>query len=984
MQTKCKLYVDSTNYPPSPLRFPISGQVTTITASGAAINWGATAISSAGGQYRLCWCAPSSTGYCSDADDFRTDFGAFVLVGPSTSGNDRTCVSGQTCVISGVRGQHLTTADKYLVLDTCGLNTAVPRFSQLAFSIVEWPTDNATYFVQTNNATISWGGVLQTPAGGQYRLCWCAGSHPTCSLSEEFRVDVGGMTLTGPAPLSQDRTCVSGQTCRLDRVLGVGLMDADSILVLDTCQQQRDDLLPPHPTVVPRFPQAGLEVGVDASGAVVHWGSAEITASGGVYRLCWCSGASPCEGQGIHSMLVDLGAFTLIGMAPLTQDRTCVSGRTCSLDGLTGQSLSTDDRLVLLDTCGNVGVVPRGGPTGLTLAATTSGATYRWTSAEVTAAGGLYRMCWCHGPEFRCSTAEDFRTDVGRLTLIGMAPLYQHRTCVTGQTCLIDGIVGTHLHSADRFLVLDTCGLARAAPDRFVGLAQQVMDASPTSSGASVNWGQTAVSASGGQYRLCWCHGQVGSCDAPSQFLTDGGAFTLIGASPLRQHRTCVSGQTCAFDRLLGYHLTDSDLLQVLDTCGTDAVVARFPESGLAPSGGVSLVSESGATVVWHTAVTAAGGEYRLCWCQGTSHACTSPSQFRTDAGTLTLVGTTDLLRTRTCVSGLSCVLDGLLGHHTQAGDRLTVLDTCGSEVELADGAHDGYAVIPRFSLSGSSTTLTASGAVVNWGTEAVTAAGGEYRLCWCSAGYECSRGADFRTDAGRLVLIGVSPLYQDRTCVSGYTCVLADLTGQDLDASDSLLLLETCGVAAGPDRLPLLGASLSATRSGATYTWGTTELTAPGGTYRLCWCFGPAGDPGCATPEEHRVDFGMLTLVGVAPLDQDRTCVSGQTCSFDKVTGQHLTDGNRVMVLDTCGEGGDLDSGRGSKSRKHRRKAHMTLGGIEDSTVRGQGAHADRQGQSSNMQHGPVPRNQPIIVPHNAVVPHQIVKSVAYVRRAS
>ena len=51
---------------------------------------------------------------------------------------------------------------------------------------------------------------------------------------EDFRVDMGTFTLTGPTPLQQDRTCVSGLTCAFN-ILGKDLALDDTVMVLETC-----------------------------------------------------------------------------------------------------------------------------------------------------------------------------------------------------------------------------------------------------------------------------------------------------------------------------------------------------------------------------------------------------------------------------------------------------------------------------------------------------------------------------------------------------------------------------------------------------------------------------------------------------------------------------------------------------------------------------------------------------------------------------
>lgn len=91
--------------------------------------------------------------------------------------------------------------------------------------------------------------------------------------------------------------------------------------------------------------------------------------------------------------------------------------------------------------------------------------------------------------------------------------------------------------------------------------------------------------------RLCWCASRPGvPCSTSEAFRVDVGAVSLIGPR-LQQHRTCVSGQTCAVESLLGEELGPMDALQILDTCGIDGFPARLPLSGRAVHSGRGSVS---------------------------------------------------------------------------------------------------------------------------------------------------------------------------------------------------------------------------------------------------------------------------------------------------------------------------------------------------------------------------------------------------------
>jgi hypothetical protein len=65
-----------------------------------------------------------------------------------------------------------------------------------------------------------------------------------------------------------------------------------------------------------------------------------------------------------------------------------------------------------------------------------------------------------------------------------------------------------------------------------------------------------------------------------------------------------------------------------------------------------------------------------------------------------------------------------------------------------------------------------------------------------------------------------------------------------------------------------------------------------------LCWCgVGYA----CSSPETELVDVGTLEIRG--PRDnRQRTCVAGHRCDLDRITGHHLSERDRVILLDTCG----------------------------------------------------------------------------------
>ena len=67
--------------------------------------------------------------------------------------------------------------------------------------------------------------------------------------------------------------------------------------------------------------------------------------------------------------------------------------------------------------------------------------------------------------------------------------------------------------------------------------------------------------------------------------------------------------------------------------------------------------------------------------------------------------------------------------------------------------------------------------------------------------------------------------------------------------------------------------------------TFGTTIVTAPGGQYQLCWCFGQ-----CIREEHFVVTVGTFELIGPQAL-MGRTCIAGQSCVVDDVIAWSYND---------------------------------------------------------------------------------------------
>jgi hypothetical protein len=435
------------------------------------------------------------------------------------------------------------------------------------------------------------------------------------------------------------------------------------------------------------------------------------------------------------------------------------------------------------------------------------------------------------------------------------------------------------LDDNDYVMALATCGVdSGGLPQGFgeSGLSQLF-----AASGASVRFGP--VTARSGTYRLCWCREgggrdfvtrlstptnvtNAGLCRAGRDFNFDFGTLTILGP-PKTAKQTCVAGQTCVVDA----EATVGGSVVVLDTCGTyrsDDVLAGAMTSPVADP---TLHQTWAATAPYPLSstdrpsrtelLTAWGGQYRLCWCAD-GFSCTADAEFTVDAGEFFAVGP---LRPAlaTCVSGQSCVvaLDGSID-----GDRLLVADTC---------AVRGY---PQQRIVGVPSAAPPEGPGLSvWNL--ATTGGGQYRLCWCAAGFDCDDAALY-LDRGRVDIVGPTAEFIHRTCIAGQTCVVRSVEGAYLSAADSLMVMDTCGVAAAAIFAPVgsvptasPGTAVSSTVANA-YSFATRLWTAAGGVYRLCWCAGGAGRS-CAVSDDFLRDFGSLHVLGLLSVDVTRTCVS-------------------------------------------------------------------------------------------------------------
>ena len=841
---------------------PSSGSQTAIVA------WGELVLTTAGGTFRMCWCAGGQM--CRTPSEFGVDMGPFTLVGPLPLGTSRTCSDGSTCVVDGLSGVGLLDGDRLLLQDTCGSTAwGGAQLQQLQFLPVNTTTTDTT---MSRTAVSFSNGSSQVLAlrGGQYRLCWCAANF-LCTSG----VDVGELVVRGPAA-NQHRTCMAGQICEIQALLGRGLGVHDSLLVLETCSEP-GEMLP----VIPKFPHAGQLVAATKIAEASWKSSLIVSAAGGGYRLCWCA-AFDCMSEGSQAHFVDAGTLHLLGPSLLGVAKTCVSGRACVIR-YTGNDLfqaahgfSLGDTLWVLDTCGEASPVAGFG-SGRAIDVSASGALFSWGTEIISAAAGSFRLCWC-AAGFACAAGESFQVDIGTLLVLGPPSLALDRTCVSGLTCSFS--LEPDFEANGQIMLLSTCGVPELSDQglplqpAFAGLpGDEINRTNESSEYEVIHWGMQEFTGAGGQFRLCWCG--AADCGVLESFSVDMGSFSLIGPAPLAQRRTCVSGHSCAIEGLQGVHLSAADHLMLLETCAVnaDSIGLFLPESNSSTSGKWVMEKASFSSF--------AGGQYRICWCSSMV-MCSTATDFKVDAGNLLVIGPAPLNQQRTCLSGERCTSLHVHGQELSENDTLQVLDTCGAAMLSAGWPNSNVGI----------SVVSPSTLLLNF-QEPILAAAGTYRLCWCQplphdfAGASCTLHSQNLVDFGQVRLMGPA-LLQRRTCMAGQRCVLEDLSlgaGTTATPQDTVIVLDTCAHITPIPGWPEAGVVSSLEASGARLSYGAVTITAAAGYYRLCWC---AAGRQCRQGEEF-VTIGEIALLGPAPLSQDRTCLSGQMCDLGSVHGLGL-----------------------------------------------------------------------------------------------
>lgn len=470
---------------------------------------------------------------------------------------------------------------------------------------------------------------------------------------------------------------------------------------------------------------------------------------------------------------------------------------------------------------------------------------------------------------------------VGRWRLGCSEPFSTHtRSCVSGQLCVISGIEGTGLADGDSLVLIASsfaCGqLAAAKVEGTPGNFGRTLPA--VGRGSAFTW-QDPIMPDGGPYNMCWC-GAASGCTNIQAFRYLVGTIAFTGPKSGLEE-TCIGGHLCKVDGIEGAYLHNDDSVMILEGCGSSAFVDGFPN--LAKTTASAL---AGSEHSWGQVPTAAlGGQYDICWCARGAE-CAEGIQHRKKVGTLTVVGPRGAFA-NVCTSFSSCTWNGVIGTELDNGDRMMILNECGSGL-----------MVPGFPSSGIA-TASGGGGSYSFGADNVIKAGGaEYDMCWCRAadGRVCTGPANFLVRAGTLTVVAPRSDH-DVSCIKGNVCEVRHFQGIGLANGDKVMVLLSCGAGSPPGGLPS-GGVLVALDFGHNFTTWSGPVTASELTYRLCWC---SNSWSCSSPSDFKMDAGAFRITSVAS-GQQRSCHAFDGCQVIGLAGANQRSGDLMMILPSCG----------------------------------------------------------------------------------
>ncbi|CAE8601321.1 unnamed protein product, partial [Polarella glacialis] len=884
-----------------------------------------------GGRYRVCYCAVGGGASCAATSEFAAQGGLLKVTGPGPVPQNQLCFTGEPCTFVQLAGVGLLAADEVATIGSsfyCG-----------AGAILASGTIGAGWtLVLTSTQMGSLGGT------GNFRLCFCSSATGSCGAAATYPQFLGVLQVSAPPSSLGGRSyrCYADVLCSLLLRTSAGMLPSDRV-----------QLITASGACGSASPVGGVTYQASGSGSASETRAFQLGAAGaigpGSYKICHCpsvdgSDADVTACSSNDEFATDVGSLDVQGASSLG-DMQGVAGKSWTLGPWTTHSLSSFDRVIFVPdatdaACGSIGrdvntdardqaglAVPRVAQAEskqFSATATSGEFTVKLAAGDVPF-GGRWQICHCpqrestDADEEPCSTAADFATSAGVITVVGPAPNSQDRTCTAGSSCILGGnlgggFVGQGLSTNDKLSLVHsggTCGQTAQDLTVFGSVFLSIVKA-----GSSTFTHTLAAStlSRGGRWKVCYCaRGSLGAggCSATTDFPAMAGYLTAIGPHPSTQDQTCNAGISCTL-YLVGESMqVGKDLTMLIPSSGTCGSSAR--DSSVA-RGNTKLLGTS-FSVSLGQADLPKGGQWILCYCATISGSCPSDSYFSVRVGMLSVLGPSPNNQDRFCTAGKSCDLSGLTGFGLSRFDRVRAIDpqaTCGYAARTASPVFAGEDKPMEFDSLTSTTELSLSSSQLPFG--------GRWKLCYCTGMTgSCDENGEFGALLGLLLVYGPASTSQDVGCTAGLDCKIT-ITGyaHPLNPSSSLtvstsdrlaLVLNNCGL---DDRDPSIGAdsyhavAYSAGDNAHSVTLPGTDAgsTTRGGVWNMCYCAAGAGNR-CATGSDFATRLGVLTLYGPSPNTQDHMCITGVACTVT-FTGQRLGMDDRVFFVPkatgTCG----------------------------------------------------------------------------------
>ena len=934
-------------------------------------------LMSSPGIFRLCWCrpAPALSLYCNKGVDFNVTVGLFRSVGPY-SGQELFCAFGSQCVVTGLRGISLSSANLLLPSGSCDNQVGTINFPQLQPVAI-------SYNETTGDAYYDLGFLpLQNSTPEQLWVCWCAGG-PACANTSSFRVTAlalsvecppGWYELHGATVTCQECLpgyyCSGGNQAQMQKC-PVGMTSFAAARGLEECVCRRGYFWNVQLSACFACPSGAFQ---DATGRLTGCPGEcppGTTSSTGAASLteCYCAGntldVDPApEGFECVDLLLLANNFSNSTKSFAAREAALFtfSGSLRVLDASSSDFVSSilealSDRLELTDS---------------TRASFSIGV--RWNES-------WYIDCqaWSPDPELAetmrgrfeslsfgvwiasemagttlASAVPDFETPVQAMTLqcpeglglqageyvTGIADCqcpHGMQPAVTGSTGLLDGCtscpVGTYKSS-----VGDSICVACPSGNIPLTTLQQgaISYAACTCSAGFVNTDpeDPAACASCGEGSYCPGGGLKLSCEqaqttaddtakSQSDCLCEKG-FTGTGVGACE---ACVPGR---FKEEVGNlpcmecpaGQFSEEGADECDSCDE----GTFSTAGMGtcepcPAGRYSEAEEATSLAACVMCETGKWSDEEGASKPSTCISCVDGSTTRqSGAQNESFCVRPDPDQLRQCISGRACAVDEISGSYFQNGHRmgLAVADCSAAKV-----------AVPSVTNSGITDLASNSGKRYVFGDEAEDFApfGGYYNMCWCAniGDLTCEDlNSNFLISAGQLHVIGPSQnLFE---CVRGRDCLgLEPFLGFGLLANDFIAVRrDQCGLAAemqlSADNQDGKG-NFTSNGTHLALGFGTSRsvedyylsVDADDGGYALCWCAGSRGlVDACGNPEDYQVFAGRLRVVGPRT-NQESECFVGQACAVTGIRGVSMAAGDRMMILSNCGKGTALPGFPGS-----------------------------------------------------------------------